>query len=112
MTSIDLEVARRHQRALKHFFVSRTGTHADLCALRRVLVLHEAAGAALDDDYARDQLRLVADYAAELLCESDHAKWGRDSAAGAQFLREQVLNALDLLEIRLYSLEQLRARRA
>ena len=77
-----------------------------------MLSLCEAASLAADDAYCREKLRLAAEYAAELLSQSNHAKWGRDSASGAEFLRQQVLNALDLYASRLYSLEALSASRA
>jgi len=105
---MDLEAARRHHKALKQFFVSHAGAAADLRALRRVLTLCDAASAVIDDDYCREKLRLVSEYAAEMLGRGDHAKWGRDSLSGAEFLRQQVLNALELLASRLYSLEALR----
>ena len=109
MRTMDLEAARRHHKALKQFFMSpHPGGAADLRALRRVLTLCDAAGAAIDDDYCREKLRLVSEYAAEMLGHGDPAKWGRDSVSGAEFLRQQVLNALELLASRLYSLEALR----
>jgi hypothetical protein len=73
-----------------------------------VLDLCESARLAADDAYCAEKLRVVAEYAAEMLAHDDHAKWGRDSAAGAEFLRQQVLNALELFASRLYSLEALR----
>ena len=104
----DIETARRLHKALKQFFVSHGGEAADLRALRRVLALSDAAASAVQDDYCREKLRLVGEYAAELLGHDDHAKWGHDSLSGAEFLRQQVLNALDLFASRLYSLEALR----
>lgn len=108
MHANDIETARRHHKALKQFFIAHTAEAADLRALRRVLTLCDAAGAALHDDYCREKLRLVGEYAAELLGRGDHAKWGQDSLAGREFLRQQVLNALELFASRLYSLEALR----
>jgi hypothetical protein len=108
MENIDIETARRHHRALKQFFVSHTGEAADLRALRRVLALCDAAGSAAKDGYCREKLRLVAEYAAEMLGRGDHSRWGQGSMSGAEFLRQQVLNALDLFASRLYSLEALR----
>jgi hypothetical protein len=109
MPTMDLEAARRHHKALKQFFVSHTpGEAPDPRALRRVLTLCDAASAAIDDDYCREKLRLVSEYAAEMLGRGDHARWGLDSMSGAEFLRQQVLNGLELLASRLYSLEALR----
>jgi len=47
-----------------------------------------------------------------MLSQRDHSKWGRDSTSGVEFLRQQILNALELYASRLYSLEALRASRA
>jgi hypothetical protein len=108
MPTTHLEAARLHHLALKHFFLRHTSEASDPRALRQVLTLCEAAGAAIDDDYARDKLHQVGEYAAEMLAHDDHAKWGRDSMSGAEFLRQQVLNALELFASRLYSIEALR----
>jgi hypothetical protein len=95
MNNIDVGEARRLHVALREIFVHReSGVAPDFRALRRVLALCEAATRALDDTYCREKLRLVAEYAAEMLSQSSHAKWGRDSASGAEFLRQQVLNGL------------------
>ena len=47
-----------------------------------------------------------------MLSKRDHSRWGRDSTSGVEFLRQQILNALELYASRLYSLEALRASRA
>lgn len=107
-TLADLDVARQYHGALKELFGSHVGDSSDNRALRRVLALCEDASQALDDEYCRQKLRLVSNYTAELLSASGHAKWGRDSHSGAEFLRQQVLNALELYASRLYSLEALR----
>jgi hypothetical protein len=108
MTATDVAEARRHYAALKELFQRHAGTRADFRALLRVLTLCQAASEVLDDEYCREKLRLVSEYAAEMFCHSEHAKWGRDSASGAEFLRQQVLNALELYASRLYSIEVLR----
>jgi hypothetical protein len=113
MNTLDVGEARRLHAALREIFLHReSGAAPDFRALRRVLVLCEAATRAVDDAYCREKLRLVAEYAAEMLSQASHAKWGRDSASGAEFLRQQVLNALELFASRLYSLETLRASQA
>jgi hypothetical protein len=103
----DLEAARRYHLRLRQVFIRHTGDAANRRALRRVLALCDAAGAATGDAYCRDKLRVVSEYAAEMLGRTDHAKWGRDTLSGTEFLRQQVLNALELLASRLYSLEAL-----
>jgi hypothetical protein len=108
MEAMDLAEARRLHAALREFFARSIGESPDLRALRRVLALCQAACDAVEDAYFREKLRLVGEYAAELLSHRDHAKWGRDYASGTEFLRQQVLNALELCASRLYSLQALR----
>ena len=112
MTTSNMAEARWLHAALRDFFARREGELPDLRALGRVLALCEAAGRAVDDAYCSEKLRITVDYAAELLSQRDHAKWGRDSTSGAEFLRQQILNALELYASRLYSLEALRASQA
>src|SRR6185295_15367384 len=102
MTATNVAEARRLCAALRELFARHAGGTPDFRALRRALALCQAACDALDDAYCREKLRLVGEYAAELLSQRDHAKWGRDCASGVEFLREQVLNALELYASRLY----------
>jgi hypothetical protein len=112
MTTSNIAEARWLHAALREFFARYGGASPDFRALARVLALCQAAARAVDDAYCRDKLRITAEYAAELLSQRDHAKWGRDSITGVEFLRQQVLNALELYASRLYSLEALRASQA
>jgi hypothetical protein len=108
MPTTNLDAARLHHLALRQFFLRHTGEAADPRALRRVLTLCEAAAAAVEDGYCREKLRLVGEFAAELLSRGEHGRWASDSLSGVEFLRQQVLNALDLFASRLYSIEALR----
>jgi hypothetical protein len=112
MTAINVAEARRLHAALRDLFTRHAGGTPDFRALRRVLSLCRTASDAVDDAYCHEKLRLVGEYAAEMLSYRDHAKWGRDSAEGVLFLRQQVLNALELYASRLYSLDALRASQA
>ena len=112
MTTTNMAEARRLHAALRHFFTRYAYGSPDFRALARVLGLCEAAARAVDDAYCREKLRLTGEYAAEMLSQRDHSKWGRDSTSGVEFLRQQILNALELYASRLYSLEALRASRA
>jgi hypothetical protein len=67
--------------------------------LRRVLALCRGAADAIDDRYCRDKLRLVEDLSAEMLAHGQQR---------TEFLKQQILNALELFRSRLYSLEMLR----
>jgi len=112
MTTSNMADARWLHASLRDFFARHVGESPDFRALARVLGLCEAAARAVDDAYCREKLRLTTEYAAEMLSQRDHSKWGRDSTAGVEFLRQQILNALELYASRLYSLEALRASRA
>jgi hypothetical protein len=97
----DLDDARAHHAALRHIVQNHAGagTAVDYRTLRRVLELCRRATAAVDDRYCRDKLRLVEDFAAEMFCHGEPR---------AQFLRQRILDALELFHSRLYSIETLR----
>lgn len=104
----DLDEARRHHALLRQLVERHSGAASDFRALRRVLDLCRRAAEAIDDRYCRDKLRLVEDFAAEMFSHSEHDKWQRESMSGADFLKAQILGALELFHSRLYSLEMLR----
>jgi len=104
----DLDQARSHHAMLRQLVERHSGAASDFRALRRVLELCRRAADAIDDRYCRDKLRLVEDLAAEMLAHSEHDKWRRESMSGAEFLKAQILSALELFHSRLYSLEMLR----
>ena len=106
----DIDEARSYHALLKQIVDRHAGAAIDFRALRRVLDLCRRAAAAVDDRYCRDKLRLIEDFAAEMFSHSEHRKWDRDSTPGGQFLKQQILDALELFSSRLYSLETLRRR--
>ena len=75
-------------------------------ALRRVVDLCRELADAIDDDYFRDKVRAVAEFGAELLSRGEPR--ARGALSGGDYLRQQIRAALELLESRLYSLEQRR----
>ncbi len=104
----DLEEARSHHALLRQLVERHSGAASDFRALRRVLDLCRRAAEAIDDRYCRDKLRLVEDFAAEMFSHSEHDKWERETMSGAEFLKQQILGALELFNSRLYSIEVLR----
>jgi hypothetical protein len=96
----DIDEARTQHAALK-LLVERHAGGADYRALRRVLEMCRRAAVAIDDRYCREKLRLVEDFAAEMFSHGE---------SRAQFLKQQILNALELFHSRLYSLETGRRR--
>ncbi len=102
MQIADLEAARSHHSALKLIIDRHVGNDADLRALGRVADLCRSFSEALDDEYCREKVRVVAEYACEMLAHSEHHRWGVD------FLKRQISDALELIDSRLYSLELVR----
>ena len=99
MQIADLEAARSHHSAIKLIVVRHVGSNADLRALRRVVDLCRSLSDALDDEYCREKVRQLVEYASEMLAHSEHHRWGVD------FLRRQIGDALEMIDSRLYSLE-------
>jgi hypothetical protein len=95
----DLDRARSQLAALKELFARHSG-EADARALRWLTPL--CRDAAIDDEYCRDKLAKVEELGAEMFSYGGARRFGTD------FLRQQVLNALELLESRLYSIGLLR----
>lgn len=107
MTYPDLEQARSCYAALRESFY-RDADWADARTLRDVQSLCRAARAAVEDAACHEELRLIADYAAELFSASRHEKYESQSLSGSEFLRLQILRALDSFNSRLFSLEAVR----
>lgn len=99
MLLADLEAARSHHTALKLLIARHVGSNADLRAMRRVADLCRRLAEALDDEYCRKKVRIVAEYASEMLAHSEHHRWGVD------FLKRQIGDALELIDSRLFSLQ-------
>ena len=104
----DLDEARGYHAALKTIILRHPGDSADLRAMQRLVDLSRRAAEAVNDGYCREKMRLVAEYGAELLAHAEHARWRRPSISGEQFLKQQALNALELFQSRLYSIEAMR----
>jgi len=103
----DLDDARAQHAALREIFYRPDG-QLDAQLLRRVEALCRRASAAVNDKYCQQEMRLVAGYAAELLSEQGHHKYESQSLSGTEFLRLQIIKALDSFHSRLFSLESMR----
>ena len=102
----DIERARAGQAALQRIIDGYAGPGADLRALRRGVDLCREVADAIEDDYCREKIRAVSEYAAELLSQGEHRP--RGAMPGADFLRREIRGALELVQSRLYSLERAR----
>ena len=108
----DIDEARGHHAQMWQIVDRHPGTASDFRALRRMLELCRRAADAIDDRYCHDKLRLVEDFAAEMFSHGEHGRWQRESVSGEQFLKQQILDALELFGSRLYSLESRRRKAA
>ena len=106
MSYPDIERARAGQAAVQRIIDGYAGAGADLRALRRVVDVCRELGDTLDDEYFREKIRAVSDYAAELFSQGEHRP--RGAMSGAEFLRRQIRSALELVQSRLYSIERAR----
>ena len=102
----DIERARAGQAALQRIIDGYAGPGADPRALRRGVDLCREVADAIEDDYCREKIRAVSEYAAELLSQGEHRP--RGAMPGADFLRREIRGALELVQSRLYSLERAR----
>ena len=108
MSYPDLDAARGHHAALREIIRTHAGGRENREAVRQVQELCRAASAAVDDAYCRETLGIVGDYALHMYSDRKHRKWDRAELPGAEFLRLQILQALDSLHSRLWSLEVIR----
>jgi hypothetical protein len=109
MSYPDIEDARRGHAALKEMFAHhRDDWSVGPDELRRVEELCREAAAAINDAQCGEEMGIVGDYAAELFSCGEHRKWASESMSGAEFLRLQILKALDSFHSRLYSIEAIR----
>lgn len=108
MSHADLDKARRHHAALVEIFRKHRGGAEDREILRRVEELCRDTSDAVDDAHCRETLGSVADYAAHMFSDHKHRKWDQNALPGVEFLRLQILHALDSLLSRISSLETIR----
>ena len=102
----DIERLREGQAALQRLVDGYVGPGADLRALRRMVDVCREMSEATDDEYCREKIRVIVEYAAELLSQGEHRP--RGALPGIDWLRQQIRGALELLQSRLYSLERAR----
>ena len=108
----DLEEVRTHYAALRELVIRNPGGWDDAASRQQVKDLCAQAREAIEDAEIRQQLRTVESNAAALFSIEDHLKWARKSMGGADYLRLQILIALEVLNTRLFMIDALRNRAA
>ena len=106
----DLIAVREHYAAIRDLIAQNAGGREDVATRAQVAVLCEAAIAALEDPECRQRLRAVERHAGELFSATEHSKWNRRHMTGADYLRLQILIALEGVNTRLFFLDAMRDR--
>jgi hypothetical protein len=108
MAHRDLRDARMAYAALRELIVAKDGGWDDAASRVRAARLCGEGIAALDDAVCREQLRAVAAHARDLYSSDRHHRWARNSMSGANYLRLQILIALETFNTRLFFIAALR----
>lgn len=108
--SKDIKEVREYYATLRELFIHHSGGWDDAHSRAKVEDLCAAGMAALDDTECRERLRAVRAQAGELFSRDGHLKWARKSITGADYLRLQILIALEAVNRRLFFIETLRNR--
>jgi hypothetical protein len=106
----DIKQVRETYVTLRELVIHHPGGWDDVAARLKVDRLCEAAMRVLDDAECCDRLCAVRAQASELYSREAHLKWGRASMRGADYLRLQMLIALEALRTRLFFIEATRNR--
>ena len=112
MSYKDLQEVRSCYATLRELVIHHNGGWDDLESRTKVARLCQAGIAALDDAECRERLRAVQAQAAELFSAEGHRKWARTNLSGADYLRLQILIALEAVNTRLFFIDTLRSRAA
>ena len=108
----DLKELREHYATLRELVVHNAGGWDDAESCARVEALCAAGMSALDDAECLQRLRSIVMQAKDLYSEDAHQKWARKNMSGADYLRLQILIALEALNTRLFFIDTLRNRAA
>lgn len=108
----DLKQLREYYATLRELVIQHSGGWDDVESRTRVETLCAAGIAALDDPECRERLRSVIEQAEDLFSREGHHKWARKNMSGADYLRLQMLIALEALNTRLFFIDTLRNRAA
>ena len=108
----DLKQLREYYATLRELVIHRSGGWDDAESRSKVEALCAAGISALDDAECRERLRSVVAQANDLFSEDGHQKWARKNMSGADYLRLQILIALEALNTRLFFIDTLRSRAA
>ena len=108
----DIKEVRDCYAALRELVIHNSGGWDDAASREKVQRLCATGIAALKDEECHSRLRAILSQAAELYSGDGHRKWARASMSGADYLRLQILIALEALNTRLFFVDTQRSRRS
>jgi hypothetical protein len=106
----DLYEVRELYKRLRELVIQNAGGWDDSASRARIEALCNAGIAALDDAECHHRLRTVEEQARELYSPARHRAWQRRNMSGADYLRLQMLIALEAVNTRLFFIDTLRGR--
>jgi len=112
VANTDLGRVREHYKALRDLVIQNSGGREDAGLRAKLTRLCDEGIAELNDAECRERLRTVKAQAAELFSSDAHLKWARRTMSGADYLRLQMLIALEALNTRLFFIDALRNKAA
>ena len=110
MAYTDLTQVRDCYARLRELVIHNAGGWEDVDSRSKVERLCSTAMQALEDSETRERLRTVQSQAGDLFSREGHLKWSRRNMSGADYLRLQILIALEAVNTRLFILDTLRTR--
>lgn len=108
----DLYEVRELYKRLRELVIQNPGGWDDSASRARIEALCNAGIAALDDAECHERLRTVEEQARDLYSRGGHRAWQRSHMSGADYLRLQILIALEAVNTRLFYIDALRGRQA
>jgi hypothetical protein len=112
MSDRDLREVRETYKRLRELVIQNPGGWDDFISRARVEALCSAGIAALADPECHNRLRAVQEQAAELYSRGAHRAWERSNMSGADYLRLQILIALESVNTRLFFIDAVRGRQS
>ena len=112
MPNTDIKQVREYYSTLRELVIHSSGGWDDVDSRTKVERLCAAGMAALDDPECRERFKTVQAQAGDLFSRDGHHKWARKNMSGADYLRLQMLIALEALNTRLFFIDTLRNRAA
>ena len=110
MADKDLKLVREQYATVRDVVIRNPGGWDDLVSRARVQRGCECAIEALADAECQERWRAVEAQAKELYSAEGHKRWARRNMSGADYLRLQILIALEAVNTRLFFIDAMRAR--